>query len=162
VVRAADVERVGARPQILAFAAGFLVASLLALALGLAAGEDAAPSPARTRLSKPAADPVLVVVVGDQARVDLVRKAVDRERIIFDTAHAFALRERRIIAAAFEQVGPMLMQAGWRDDPLEIVASRSASTRSEAAADHRASKIAELMNKPTLNILEARMALDLL
>ena len=102
---------------------------------------------------------MLIVVVGDAARVDLVRSAVDRERIIFETANAFALRERRIIAGSFEEVGPMLMQAGWRDDPLEIVTLDPASTRSPAA---QTDKLADLMNKPTLNIVEARMALSLL
>jgi hypothetical protein len=100
---------------------------------------------------------VLIVVVGDTARVDLVRNAVDRERIICETVNAFALRERRIIAASFEEVGPMLMEAGWRDEALEIVTPHSPSTRSGA---DQASKIADLMNKPTLNIVEARMVLN--
>jgi hypothetical protein len=114
-------------------------------------------SPAWARPSKPGAEPVLIVVLGNAARVDLVRNAVDRERIICETADAFALQERRIIAGSFEKVGPMLMRAGWRDDPLEIVTLLPPSTHSPTA---RASKIADLMNKPTLNILEARTLLN--
>jgi hypothetical protein len=147
----------GSRPQILAFAAGFLTASLLAAAFVLAPRGGTDRSPAWARPSKSEAEPVLIVVVGNAARVDLVRNAVDRERIICETADAFALRERRIIAGSFEEVGPMLMRAGWRDDPLEIVTLLPPSTRSPTA---RASKIADLMNKPTLNIVEARMVLN--
>jgi hypothetical protein len=149
----------GSRPQVLAFAAGFLTASLLAAAFVLTPSGSAERDLSWERLSRRGADPVLVIVVGEAARVDLVRNAVDRERIVCETANAFALRERRIIAASFEEVGPMLMEAGWRDDPLEIVTPRPASTHSEA---DQASKIADLMNKPTLNALEARMALSLL
>jgi hypothetical protein len=158
-VRAADAKRMGSRPQVLAFAAGFLTASLLAAAFVLTPRGGAERELSWARPWRPEADPVLIVVVGDAARVDLVRNAVDRERIICQTVNAFALRERRIIAASFEEVGPMLMEAGWRDDPLEIVTSRPPSTRSDA---DQASKIADLMNKPTLNALEARMALSLL
>ncbi len=158
-LREADVKQMGSRPQILAFAAGFLVASLLAAAFVLTPRGGAERSLAWERLPRPRSEPVLIVVVGDAARVDLVRSAVDRERIIFETADAFALRERRIIAGSFEEVGPMLMRAGWRDDPLEIVTLRPPSTRSPTA---QANKIADLMNKPTLNIVEARMALNLL
>ncbi len=147
----------GSRPQLFAFAAGFLTASLLAAAFVFAPRGGTERSPAWAWPSKPEAKPVLIVVVGNAARVDLVRNAVDRERIICETADAFALRERRIIAGSFEEVGPMLMRAGWRDDPLEIVTLLPASTPSPTA---RASKIAELMNKPTLNILEAKMVLD--
>jgi hypothetical protein len=147
----------GSRPQILAFSAGFLVASLLAAAFVFAAREGAERSLAWPQLAKPGSEPVLIVVVGDAVRVDLVRSAVDRERIIFETASAFALRERRIIAGSFEEVGPMLMRAGWRDDPLEIVTLGPASTRSPVA---QTDKLADLMNKPTLNIVEARMVLN--
>ena len=155
--RQADVKQMGSRPQILAFAAGFLLASLLAAAFVHAPRGSAERSLAWARLPRPRSEPVLIVVVGDAARVDLVRSAVDHERIIFETADAFALKERRIIAGSFEEVGPMLMRAGWHDDPLEIVTLRPASTRSPAA---QTDKLANLMNKPTLNIVEARMVLN--
>lgn len=149
----------GSGPQIRAFAAGFLLASLLAAAFVFAPHGEAKRSPAWKRLTKPEAEPVLVVVVGEAARVDLVRKAVDRQRILHEAEDAFALRERRIIAASFDQVGPLLMAAGWRDDPLEIVTLRPTPTGSPA---DQADKLADLMNKPTLNLVEARMALSLL
>jgi len=153
---AADMERMGSRPQILAFAAGFLLASLLAVAFVLAPRGDAKRSPAWARLPTPGADPVLIVVVGEAARVDLIRNAVDRGRILYEATDAFVLRERRIIAASFDEVGPLLMRAGWRDEPLEIVTLRETPNRSHL---EQARKIADLMNKPTLNLMEARMAL---
>lgn len=158
-LRTADAKSMGSRPQLLAFAAGFLTASLLAAAFVLTPRGGAAPELSWAQSWRPEAAPVLIVVVGDAARVDLVRNAVDRERIICETVSAFALRERRIIAASFGEVGPMLMEAGWRDDPLEIVTPGPPSTRSDP---DQTSKIADLMNKPTLNALEARMALSLL
>jgi hypothetical protein len=162
--RTADVKRMGSRPQLVAFAAGFLTASLLAVAFVFTPRGNGERDRPWALPSRPGAEPVLIVVVGNAARVDLVRNAVDHERIICETVNAFALRERRIVAASFEAVGPMLMEAGWRDDPLEIVAPRPPSKRpdpSRSDAD-QASKIAELMKKPTLNILEARKALSLL
>jgi hypothetical protein len=157
------VKRMGSRPQIIAFAAGFLTASLLAAAFVLTPRGGAESELSWKQPWKAGADPVLIVVVGNAARVDLVRNSVDHGRIICETANAFALRERRIIAASFEEVGPMLMEAGWRDDPLEIVAPRPPSAPPSAKSDaDRASKIADLMNKPTLNALEAKMALSLL
>ena len=158
-LRAADAIRMGSRPQLLAFAAGFLTASFLAAAFVLTPWGGAEREFSWTQSWRPEADPVLIVVVGDAARVDLVRNAVDRERIVCETVNAFALRERRIVAASFGEVGPMLMEAGWRDEPLEIVTPGPPPTRSDA---NQASKIADLMNKPTLNALEARMALSLL
>jgi hypothetical protein len=52
----------------------------------------------------------------------------------------------------------MLTAAGWGDDSLEIVAIRLHAPRT---GPDRASELAELMNQPTLNLMEARRALGL-
>lgn len=155
------------------------------LALGLPALGDLMQS-GREKLERPdvqasrSSEPsVMVIVVGTRGRVASVRKAVSSDRILATSENGFAIQGRRLIAVSLENVGGLLMKAGWEDAPLEILtASRRNRTggswtgggrpgegpqdtdRSSAQAE--AAILADLMNKPTLNYLEAQRVLSLL
>jgi hypothetical protein len=51
------------------------------------------------------------------------------------------------------------MRAGWRDEPIEIVDPQRARKPAESGASG-GDRMAELINKPTLTLAEARAALD--
>ena len=112
-------------------------------------------------LGAPEPEPVLVVVLSNPGGLHRVRAVIPAERIVAETSAAFAVRERRLVAASFEEVGPVLMAAGWRDAPLEIIALRRRAPVPRLAAEP-VDRVAELMKKPTLNLLEARSLLNLL
>ena len=67
-------------------------------------------------------EPVLVVVVGDSRKLADVRATLRPAEILVESKGAFALRHRHLVAASFEDVGPLLQKAGWQDAPLEILA----------------------------------------
>jgi hypothetical protein len=148
------------RRQTVAFASGFLTAALLALLLFLWKDGGWGHEAVWPGLPGLESKPVLVVVVGDLGQLAQVRAAIDDERIAAESDAAFALKERRIISESFEGVGPMLTAAGWGDDPLEIVAIQPRAPRPEDS--DRASDLAELMKKPSLNWMDARKALGFL
>ena len=154
------------------------------LALGLPALGDLMQS-GREKLERPdvqasrSSEPsVMVIVVGTRGRVASVRKAVSSDRILAASENGFAIQGRRLIAVSLENVGGLLTQAGWENAPLEILtASKRGRTgggptggrpgegpqdtdRSSAQAE--AAILADLMNKPTLNYLEAQRVLSLL
>jgi len=147
------------RRQTVAFASGFLTAALLALVLFL--WKDGSWGHGSVWPDPPGlgSKPVLVIVVGDLGQLAQVRAAIDDERVVAESDAAFALKERRIISESFAGVGPMLTAAGWGDDPLEIVAIQP---RTPPSDPDRASELAELMKKPSLNLMEARKALGFL
>lgn len=147
----------------LAFSLGLLVASVLGLGWALQRDGADAPRAEVAKLSRwigvREPEPVLVVVLGAEGSVRGVRAVIPADRIVAETATAFAVRERRVVAETFEEAGPVLMAAGWRDAPLEIIALRRhalAQPLTAAPVD----RVAALMNKPTLNMLEARLLLD--
>ena len=122
------------------------------------------------------ADPVLVVIVGSPELVHSVREAVSSDRIVADTGDAFALVDRRIVAASAEAAGGPINQLGWIDDPIDLVAmsgdrgrqwelNRSSPGRGRGKAAlsdedrEQAAMIAGLMAKPTLTAGEAGMLL---
>ena len=144
--------------QTVAFALGFMTAALVAAVLILWKDGSWNRECLSPGLPEFKSKPVLVVVVGDHEQLAQVRAAIDDERIVAESDAAFALKERRVISESFAGVGPMLMAAGWGDDSLEIVAIR---LRAPQTGSDRASVLAELMNKPTLNLMEARRALGL-
>lgn len=147
----------------LVFSLGLLVVSVVGAGWALqhrdarALGEEAAGLAGWLGLRD--LEPVLVVVLGHGGSVREVRAVVSADRIVAETASAFAVRERRVVTESFEEAGPVLMAAGWRDAPIEIIAvHRHAPVRSLTAAP--VDRVAVLMNKPTLNLLEARLLLD--
>jgi hypothetical protein len=146
------------RRQSVAFIAGFLTAALVAAVWMV--WKDGSWNRGRDLPGLPGleSEPVLVVVVGDLQGVAQVRAAIDDERIVAESDDAFALKERRVISESFAGVGPMLTAAGWGDDSLEIVAIRLQAPETDSK---RTSELAELMKKPTLNLMEARRALAL-
>ncbi len=112
---------------------------------------------------------VMVVVVGTRGRVASVRAAVSDDRIMAASEDGFALQGRRLIAVSLEDVGNLLMRAGWDDAPLEILTAARHGRRGQrsrdpdrAAAEAEAAILADLMNKPSLNALEAQRLLSLL
>ena len=103
--------------QTLAFSLGCLIVVLIAaVALGQRLVGDDAPG----WLGKlgPGSEPrtVLVIVVQDRRAVWTVLAAVEGDRVVAASPEAFALRDRRIVSASFEAVGPLLSLAGWRDE----------------------------------------------
>jgi len=147
----------------LAFSLGLLVASVIGLSWALqqtgggAQLDEIVALP--SWLGGPEREPVLVVVLGYPGSVSGPRAAIPRERIVAESPAAFAVRERRLVAESFDEVGPVLMAAGWRDAPLEIVALRRRAPVQRLTADPL-DRVSELMNKPTLNLLEARAVLN--
>ena len=107
------------------------------------------------RRLKPTPDPVLVFVVRDVGAVFDVLSSVDPERLVAASPDAIALRERRVVAASAEAVGPVLQVAGWDDAPLEIFAAGGAWAGPSAVAP----EVATLLDKPTLTVAEARYLL---
>ena len=149
----------------LAFSMGLLVASVIGVSWAL---EHYAGGAALTEavalpewIGGPEPGPVLVVVLSHPQGLAGVRAVIPAERIVAESSAAFAVRERRLIAASFEDVGPVLMAAGWRDAPLEIIALRPGAPVHRLAEDP-VDRVSELMNKPTLNLLEARSLLNVL
>jgi hypothetical protein len=118
-------------------------------------------------ISKP--EPVLVVIVGNEDLVHSVRKVISPERIIADTGDAFALVDRRIIAADSDAASGPINQLGWIHREIELVAvpmgggRRWEKTRHQGRNDKNMSEeqkaqaelIANLVRKPTLNASEA-------
>ena len=121
-------------------------------------------------------DPVLIVIVGSPELVDSVRKAISPDRIVADTGDAFALRDRRIVAASAEAASGLLNQLGWIGDPLDQVAmsndrgrqweqNRNVPGGGQNRRDlsdeeqEQAELIANLLRKPTLNFAEAGVLL---
>ncbi len=162
------------RPQGTAFTAGLVLGLaggwLLAHgspALGnlMQRGREALERP-HTQASQPS---VMVVVVGTRGRVASVRAAVSDDRIMAASEDGFALRGRRLVAVSLEDVGNLLMRAGWDDAPLEILTAARHGRRGQqsrdpdrATAEAEAAILADLMNKPSLNYLEAQRLLSLM
>ena len=161
------------RPRGTAFTAGLVLglAGGWLLALGaptlgnlMQRGREALERP-QTQASQPS---VMVVVVGTRGRVASVRTAVSNDRILAASEDGFALQGRRLVAVSLEDVGNLLMRAGWDDAPLEILTAarhgRGQQSRDpdRATAKAEAAILADLMNKPSLNYLEAQRLLSLL
>lgn len=100
-------------------------------------------------------EPILVVVVGNRAALHSVLLRVDGKRLVAASEEAFALSDRRLVAASLEAVGPVLMLAGWRDEPLEIIAPRW----EQPARSPEPDSVARLLDKPRLTLLESRALL---
>jgi hypothetical protein len=121
-------------------------------------------------------DPILVVLVGGTRSVERVRSVIPDERVIAESPGAFAVVEERIIAADADAASGSINQAGWIDREIELIAipmdggrqwerNRNAGSRrrggSESPEDaEKAARIAELVQKPTLNAAEAMVLLQ--
>lgn len=121
-------------------------------------------------------DPVLVVIVGNEDLVDSVRKVISPERIIADTGSAFALVDKRIIAANSDAASGPINELGWIHRKIELVAvptglgrrweknrhqgrNRRKSKNLSDEDKEKAELIANLIRKPTLTAGEAGMLL---
>jgi hypothetical protein len=121
-------------------------------------------------------EPILVILVGGARGVERVRSVIPDERVIAESPGAFATVEERIIAANVDAASAPINQAGWIDREIELVAirmggdrrweqNRNARRRGQGGAkspedEVRAAKIAELVQKPTLNAAEAMVLLQ--
>ena len=119
-------------------------------------------------------DPILVIVVGSPDLVSSVRSAISRDRISFDSDYAFALTDERIIASHAEAASEPINHLGWIERDIEMVSvvtdggRRWEENRHKNPGDKamtpedkaKAEKIASLINKPTLNYVEATMMLQ--
>lgn len=106
-----------------------------------------------------AGEPVLILVVGSPAKVAGVEREVSADRVLASSEDGFALREGLLVVSSIDRAGPLLMRAGWRDKPIEIVDAQRARKPAESGASG-GDRMAELINKPTLTLAEARAALD--
>jgi hypothetical protein len=118
-------------------------------------------------------EPVLVVIVGSTELVDSVRKVISSERIIADTGEAFALVDRRIIAADSDAASGPINELGWIHREIELVSVPMGGGRHWEKNRHRgrpakhkseedremAELIANLVRKPMLNASEAGLLL---
>jgi hypothetical protein len=112
-------------------------------------------------------EPILVFLVGSREGVEIVKRAVDPERIVVETPDAIALVEGRMVATDAHAVSQPLMDAGWSDRSLELLSvprddgrrRRGGEQPSEADAA-RMARLTELMNKPTLTSGEAMVVLQ--
>ena len=102
--------------------------------------------------------PVVVIIVSSPSDVSSIRRAVDRDRVVASVDTGFALGERRIIASNYAAVGPLLQQTGWNTADLEIYSSAPKEQQAEASTNDE--RLAALINKPTLNRLEAQYVLS--
>jgi hypothetical protein len=141
---------------VVAFGLGLLAVALGAAAWLVASHSGELPWPGWVRDLAGRPEPVLVVVVGDGERLRDVRAAIDGGRVVARAADAFALVEGRVIAASFEGVGPLIVEAGWTDRPLEVVAVRWGAP---PAWPRETARVADLMSQPTLTLAEARWLL---
>jgi hypothetical protein len=121
-------------------------------------------------------EPILVILVGGTRGVERVRSVISDERVIAESPGAFAIVEERIIAADADAASGPINQAGWVDREIELVAirmdgdrqweqNRNAHRRGPGQAqspedEMKAAKIAELVQKPTLNAAEAMVLLQ--
>jgi hypothetical protein len=129
----------------------------------LVASLPSVPTPAL--FSTPPPEPVLILLVGSDESVDRVRDAVDPERIVASTPHAFAVVDGHIVAADAEAASAPLNAAGWSDRPIEILGAErvTGSPDAQAGASHvpdAPPPLAELAKKPTLTPGEAMRLLE--
>jgi hypothetical protein len=106
--------------------------------------------------------PVIVVVVGNLPKLADVRAVVTPAEILEESKGAFALQRRHVIAASFEDVGPLLKKVGWQEAPIEILAPAREATSPPLAALSSDRDFAGLAEKPRLSELEAHRLLDLM
>jgi hypothetical protein len=156
------------RQRVLAFGMGLVLGTMLSVALP---SRPLADLPSRPSLPVPEAlrqwvaeeKPVLVIDVREPSRAAAVRAAVSSDRVVAESEHGFALRERRLVVSSLEEAGEILCSAGWEDAGLQILRFEPVRHREEPNERQRAKtqRLAELMQKPTLTYLEAHQALAL-
>jgi len=107
---------------------------------------------------------VTVVIVGSAKKVAQVRAAVTKSEVVAESEKAFALRRRQVVAASYDDVGPLITSVGWQEASIAIwdpAREPPLQTRGGTLPSAK-SGLADLANKPILNELEARRMLDLL
>lgn len=156
------------RQRVLAFGMGLALGAILSAALPR---HSLANLPSPSSLSVPEAvrrliaeeKPVLVIDVREPSRAAAVRAAVSSERVVAESEHGFALRERRLVVSSLEEAGEILGAAGWEDAGLRILRFEPVRDREDRDEGPQldARRLAELMQKPTLSYFEAQQVLAL-
>ena len=154
--------------RVLAFGVGLAFGTILSAALPR---HPLANLPSPSSLSVPEVvrrlvaeeKPVLVIDVREPSRAAAVRAAISSERVVAESEHGFALRERRLVVSSLEEAGEILGSAGWEDADLQILRFEPVRDREDQDEGPQANtqRLAELMQKPTLNYFEAQQVLAL-
>ncbi len=129
---------------------------------------------------QPAAEPVLVMVVGHRENVAALRRTLGGNGVVRADDRSFALANGRIVAARIEDASDALNALDWSERPLEIIDPRvygigAASMAPAAATAGSVQRLdpktnpgdggpspAELAKKPRLTPDEALRALRML
>ena len=92
--------------------------------------------------------PVLVIDVREPSRAAAVRAAVSSDRVVAESKHGFALRERRLVVSSLEETGEILGSVGWEDAHLRILRFEPVRDREDRGEGRRtdAQRLAELMD----------------
>jgi hypothetical protein len=156
------------RQRALAFGMGLALGTILSAALpsrplANLSSPPSLPVPEVLRQLVAEEKPVLVIDVREPSRAAAVRAAVSSDRVVAESEHGFALRERRLVVSSLEEAGEILCSAGWEDAGLQILRFEPVRHREEPGEKRQANtqRLAELMQKPTLTYLEAHQALAL-
>ncbi len=104
----------------------------------------------------PMVSPVVVMVVGTPENVEVMRRAVNKDRIVARGKNSFALDEGRIIAASVDDAGESVMAAGWVQRPIEIYAP----PRAQQPASSPKGGTTPLLHAPRLTQAEATHLLN--
>ena len=142
-----------------AFSIGAVVAGGLVYVLYASPPSRSVPDIKGLLAKTPAAPmlaPVVVMVVGTPENVEVMRRAISKDRIVARRKNSFALDEGRIIAASVDDAGEAVTAAGWVERPLEIIApprAQQPDASSEGGAEPR-------IHAPRLTQAEAMHLLD--
>ena len=149
------------------FAIGAVVAGGLVYLLYVSPPSWSIPDIRNLLTKTPAASmvaPVVVMVVGTPENVEIMRRAVNKDRIVARRKNSFALDEGRIIAASIDDAGESVTAAGWVERPLEIIAPPRVQPPSSFPAEGATSSPTEgatpLLHAPQLTQTQALRLLN--
>jgi len=142
-------------------ATALLVAVVACVGVAFVFGPPRIDAPSGTESSEQT--PVTVLVVGSAKKVAQVRAAIGKGEVVAESAGAFALRRRRVVAASYEDVGPLLTRAGWQEAPIALWApTREVPPQTRGDSSSPDGGLGNLINKPSLSELDVQRLLDLL
>ncbi len=108
-------------------------------------------------------DEVLVFVIPDLENARRVRRAISKERIVWEGSAGIALLGGRVVALDLDSAAEVIESAEWVDRPIRIVRLDPREQRGdtpEAGSDEaRLAKLRSLVNKPMLTGAEQMFVL---
>ena len=104
-------------------------------------------------------DAVLVFVVPLPESAAAIRKAVSKDRIVWEGDAGFALVSERVVTPSLDRAGEVIKHAGWIDRPIQVVTLEAEPDDEDEALDPsdpasraaRLKRLQELVQKPTLS-----------